>query len=183
MHLIHGHSQLDEDSVMLGTTLTSVRGCWTKPARTTDINLEDIHGHIFKLTSSGNMQAYEYHEGPIMGMNDVDPGFFHELIEYLKVNSLTNILGLQVLGKEVPDMMCEFVLKDNGTVMLDSRDVKSWSPFRVTGFVVKHPGTTALQGGESHAKTKKGTHQVFVGGKIGNEDPLIDVLRAEGIIH
>ncbi|KAI0526428.1 hypothetical protein F5B22DRAFT_585712 [Xylaria bambusicola] len=182
IHLIHGHLQLESDKIMLGTALTSVRGCWTKPTSINHINLAEIHGHIFKLTPKGELQAYEYREGSVMDLSDVDAAFFHELTEYLKTNNLVDLLGVQVLGKEIPEMMCEFVLQDNGTVMLDSRDVKGWSPYRTTGFFYA-PGMTSLSGGEKHAKKTNGNHQVFVDGKIGKEDPLMDVLRAQDIVY
>ncbi|KAF2970068.1 hypothetical protein GQX73_g3520 [Xylaria multiplex] len=182
IHLIHGHLQLEADSIMLGTALTSVRGCWTKPTSIDDIDPAGIHGHIFKLTSKGELQAYEYREGPTMNLAGVDAAFFHELIQYLKTNNLVDLLGLQVLAKEVPEMMCEFVVEENGTVMLDARDVKGWTPFRTTGFFCA-PGMTGLNNSESHAKTTRDTHKVFVGGKIGKEDPLMDALRAEGIVY
>lgn len=184
MHLIHGHFQLDDGNVMLGNALTSVRGCWTKPTNITDINPSDIHGHIFRLTSNGEMQAYEYREGPIANLDGVDPTFFKELVQYLQANDLGNLLGLQVLDQDAPEIMCEFVLKDNGTVMLDARDVKGWTPFRTTGFALNSKlGRTELSNSEQHAKTTKGTHKVFVGGKIGKEDPLMDALRAEDIVY
>ena len=85
------------------------------------------------------MQPYEYREGPITNLDGVDAAFFQELAKYLRANDLVDLLGLEVLAEEVPKMMCEFVLKDNGTVMLDSRDVKCWTPFRTTGFVYE-PG-------------------------------------------
>ncbi|KAI1292464.1 hypothetical protein F5Y03DRAFT_375864 [Xylaria venustula] len=167
---------------MLGTALTSVRGCWTKPTAIDNIKLEEIHGHIFKLTSKGELQAYEYREGPIANLASVDAAFFHELVHYLQTNDLVDLLGLQVLAKEMPEMMCEFVVEHNGTVMLDSRDVRAWIPFLTTGFF-DAPGMTTLQGGEHHTKNVKGNHQVFIGGKIGKEGPLMDALRAEGIVY
>ncbi|KAK1976169.1 hypothetical protein LZ30DRAFT_735293 [Colletotrichum cereale] len=183
MHLIHGHFQLEEGNIMLGTALASVRGCWTKPTRITDLKPAEIHGHIFRLTESGEMQAYEYRDGPTTNLDGVDPAFFQELVEYLCVNNLTKMLGLEVLAKEVPEMMCEFILKDNGTVMLDARDVKKWTSYRFTGFAVNGPGMTELKGNQSHAKTVRNTHQVFTDGKIGKEDFLMDILRAEDIVH
>ena len=36
--------------------------------------------------------------------------------------------------------MCEFVLEDNGNVMLDARDVKNWTSYRFTGFALDRPG-------------------------------------------
>ncbi|KAJ6436396.1 C6 finger domain-containingprotein [Purpureocillium lavendulum] len=184
MHLIHGHSQLDEGNIMLGTALASVRGCWTKPTSITDIDPSNIHGHIFRLTGNGEMQAYEYREGPIVNLDGVNPAFFRELAQYLLANDLESLLGLQVLVQDAPEMMCEFVLQDHGTVMLDERYVKAWVPFRTTGFALNsNLSMTELKGGESHAKTTKGTHQVFIGGKIGKEDPLMDALRAEDIVY
>lgn len=183
IHLIHRHFQVDEGNVMLGTALTSVRGFWTKPTSITHLNPTEIHGHIFRLAGSGEMQAYEYREGPTTNLDSVDPAFFQEFIEYLQANDMTNLLGLEVLGKEVPEMMCEFIMKNDGTVMLDARDVKKWTPYRFTGFALNGPGITELKGNQSHAKTVRQTHQVFTNGKIGKEYSLMGVLRAEDIIH
>ena len=79
---------------MLGTALTSLRGCWTKSTSITDLKPSKIHGHIFRLTESGKMQAYEYREGPAANLEGVDPAFFQKLVEYLQANGLTNLLGL-----------------------------------------------------------------------------------------
>jgi hypothetical protein len=135
------------------------------------------------LIGDGKLQAYEYREGPITNLDGVDPAFFRDFIDYLQVNQLTTLLGLQILAKEVPDMMCEFVIEENGTVMLDAKDVKAWIPYRTTGYTASVPGITELKGQESYAKIVRETHQVFVGGAIGKEDTLMDVLRAEDIIH
>jgi len=42
---------------------------------------------------------------------------------------------------------------------------------------------TELKGNYSHVKTVRETHQIFTDGKIGKEDPLVDILRAKDIIH
>ncbi|KAJ5626392.1 hypothetical protein N7510_002701 [Penicillium lagena] len=183
VHLIHGHFQIEEDKIMLGTSLKSVRGCWTQPTSIADIKPAEIHGHIFKLTASGEMQAYEYRQGPTTSLNDVDPLFFQELVIYLQAHHLVNILGLQVLTNDVPAMMSEFVLADNGTVMLDERDVKNCgTPFRITGFFLEEPGMTEFKDGESHAPTVRGTHQVFTNDKIETENQLMAILRSEDIV-
>lgn len=98
------------------------------------LELEQIHGHIFRLITSGKMQAYEYRDGPVINFSGVDPTFFQKLIKYLQTKDLTNLLALQVLNEGLPDKMCGFVLKDNGTVMIDERDVKDWTPHCITGF-------------------------------------------------
>ncbi|KAJ5091947.1 hypothetical protein NUU61_006817 [Penicillium alfredii] len=121
---------------MLGMTLRSVRGCWTQPTSIADIKPAEIHGHIFKLTANGEMQAYKYRQGPTTSPDNLDPLDTFKPIIWL-------ILGLQVLTDDVPAMMSEFVLADNGTVMLDKRDMKNCgTPFRITGFFLGEPGMT-----------------------------------------
>lgn len=88
LHLIHGHFQIEEGKLMLGTTLKSVRGCWTKPTSITGISPAEIHGHIFKLTARGKIQAYEYREGPTTSLDNVDRAFFQELVGYLQAIGL-----------------------------------------------------------------------------------------------
>ncbi|CAG8904820.1 unnamed protein product [Penicillium nalgiovense] len=166
---------------MLGTALESRGGCWTRPTRIVDVDPAEIHGHIFKFTCNGEMQAYEYREGSVPNLDGVDLSFFKHLADYVRDNDLESLLGLQVLAKDVPKMMCEFVLERNGTVMLDARDVKNWNPYWVTGFIANELGMTELKGAESHTETTTGNHQVFISGKIGKEDSLIDILQAEGI--
>lgn len=129
------------------------------------------------------MQAYEYREGPTANLDSVKPAFFQESIDYLQANGLTNLFGLEVLDKEVPEMMCEFIVKNEGTVMLDAREVKSWTPYSLTGFALIGPGMTEMKGNQSHAMTVRQTHQVFTEGKIGKEDSLMGVLRADDVIY
>ena len=108
--------------------------------------------------------------------------FQTHLVWYLQANELTTLLGLQVLGKQAPDNMCEFIIQNNGTVMLDSKELKNWTPHRVTGFMSNQQGAAQPREGETHAKTVRGTHQVFTNDKIGGEECLMDLLRAEDIL-
>lgn len=183
LHLIHGHFQNEEEKNMLGTSLKSVRGCWNQPTSIADINPAEIHGHIFKLTASGEMQAYEYRQGPTASLDGVDPVFFQELVRYLRAHHLADLLGLQVLTDDVLAMMSEFILADNGAVMVDERDVKNrGTPFRITGFFLEEPGVTEFKDGETHAPTARGTHQVFTNNKIETENQLMAILRREDIV-
>lgn len=166
---------------MYGEDLTSVRGCWTRPTRIEDLNINEIHGHIFRLTPEGKFQAYEYREG-FCAIPDVDFAFFQEFADYLLVNQLTDLLGLQVLSRNVSPLMCEFVMQNDGTVMLDARDVKGWVPYRTTGYMANEAGVTELKGNEQHAATTKGPHKVFYDGKLEDEKHLLDVLKREDII-
>lgn len=181
LHLIHGHGKIAAETVMYGKDLTSIRGCWTKPTNLEDLNLQEIHGHIFCLTPEGKFQAYEYREG-FSAPLDVDPAFFQELAEYLLVNQITSLLGLQVLNKTISPLMCEFVMQNDGTVMLEADDVKRWVPYRTTGYMSDEAGIKELKGNEVHAGTTKDPHKVFYDGKLKDEEHLLKVLKYEEII-
>lgn len=85
--------------------------------------------------------------------------FFQELVRYLQAHHLVDLLGLQVLTDNIPAIISEFILADNGTVILDNRDIKSRrTPFRITRFFLKEPGITKFKDGETHAPTIRGTH-------------------------
>jgi hypothetical protein len=184
LHLIHGHLKIQRDMIMLGTSFKNPSGCWTKPTSIQDINPEDIHGHIFMLSPDNRLVAYEYREGPPNDIAGTDPTFFQELIEYLQKNALASVLGLQVLYEEPPKQMVEIVLKDVGTVMLDASEAKYGDLYRVTGWCVdEKDGLVDFKGGESHAKTTKGTHQVFIDGKaLPDLAALMLLLKGEDII-
>lgn len=57
--------------------------------------------------------------------------------------------------------MIEIVLKDVGTVILDASEANFGDIHRVTGWCVSQKDRIVnYNGGKSHAKTTKGTHQV-----------------------
>ncbi|KAF8863827.1 hypothetical protein BDZ45DRAFT_798052 [Acephala macrosclerotiorum] len=93
-------------------------------------------------------------------------------------------LGLQTLHEGLLKQMVEIVLKDVGTVMLDASEAKYGDIHRVTGWCVgQKDGIVDFNGGESHAKTTKGTHQVFTGGKaLPDLAALKSLLKGEDII-
>ena len=137
------------------------------------------------LSPDNRLAAYEYREGPPNDISSTDPAFFQELVEYLRKNALASVLGLQVLYEGPPKQMVEIVLKDVGTVMLDASEAKHGDLYRVTGWCAdkKDDGLGDFTGGESHAKTTKDTHPVFIDGKaLPDLAALMSLLKDEGII-
>jgi hypothetical protein len=67
---------------------------------------------------------------------------------------------------------------------MDSSEAKYGDIYRVTGWCVdQKEGVVSFSGGKSHAKTTKGTHQVFVGGKALPEIAALKSLsKGEDII-
>ncbi|KAL8898816.1 MAG: hypothetical protein Q9207_006515 [Kuettlingeria erythrocarpa] len=190
VHLVHGHFQIDEDTIMLGVDLgTDSLGYWTQPTKSADIDKDNVHGHIYVLSSKNHFVAYEYRGGPATdSCKHVHPSFFQQLAQYLHSNNLAGVLGLQVLDNQAasPGEMLEFILGEQGTAMLRAQDVNHGGIYRNTGWSFRQDeeGIISVSGGESHALTVKGTHQVFTSGKpLPTIEAVQNVLRKEGIIR
>ncbi|KAJ5111796.1 hypothetical protein NUU61_001426 [Penicillium alfredii] len=137
-------------------------GCWTKPIPVEDVDTANVHGHIFKLSTDGKLEAYEYREGPPINVSEVDPSFFEELFGYLLEHNLTDVFGLQALHGSFSPMI-ELVLGNSGTVMLNEDQAQYGKVYRATGWSIDHDRESeGLTDGEKHAQTTKGTHRVFV---------------------
>lgn len=188
VHLIHGHLQLGKGEVMFGKPLTSrdVRGVWTRP--TTDLDLNNVHGHIFTLNLDGQFTAYEYHEGPLPVMNPNDNIFVSQFGAFLQNHGLADLLGLQVLAGHGVKKMQEFDLSGSsseGVVMLDAEDTKVDEVYRVTGWSVKtdkSTGVTELKGNDVHSAMQNGNHKIFQDSKLTDEKSLLKVLKRENVI-
>lgn len=49
LRLLHRHMTIPEGQILLGTSMTERLGYWTRPTHISDIDLQNIHGHIFLL--------------------------------------------------------------------------------------------------------------------------------------
>ena len=165
VHLIHGHFKIPESAVMLGSNFQSPNGRWVKATEIASIDSAAVHGHIYVLTHDG-FCAYEYQDGPMPDLSIVGKDFLPEFVEYLVINNLTHLLGLQILIDGMDQSMWELVL-DQGTVMLDSAAVRGCSPTRITGwrFEVRHGQPCVCEANETHAEMTSGNHKVFNAGK------------------
>ena len=98
-----------------------------------NVDLTQIHGHIFKYVGAGCFLAYEYEPGSVTDLSSVSENFFKDLIDCLCTLGLQDVLGLQVLG-ESTDTMVEFDLTQLGTVMMREQDAQHGESFRTTGW-------------------------------------------------
>lgn len=183
LHLIHGHG-VQQGKVKVGINFTDPLGYWTVPMEISQIDLNNIHGHIFKLTPRGSLVAYEFREGSLEDVTGIEAAFFQDLIDYLRQHNLASVLGLQALCGESSQEMVEFVLDNGNTVMLDKSIARYGGIYRVTGWYISlEDGIVTCNGGEAHAETTKGTHQVFVGSKpLPDLKAMKALLEVEGII-
>ncbi|KAL2023371.1 hypothetical protein VTK56DRAFT_2728 [Thermocarpiscus australiensis] len=153
---------------MFGKALTdpNVRGIWTRPTNITELDLNNIHGHIFALNADGQFTAYEYREGPPPAMNLNDNIFVAQLGAFLPEHGLTDLLGLQVLAGHGAKTMQEFDLSGSspeGVVMLDAEDTKIDNVYRVTGWSAETDttGVSELKGSDVYSPMQNGNHKIF----------------------
>ncbi|KAL9103232.1 MAG: hypothetical protein Q9163_001719 [Psora crenata] len=182
VHLIHSHhANMSTDFVMLGHNFTDPSGCWIKPTALEEVNLAEVHGHVFMLVEEDRFVAYEYVEGRVNGLSNIKPGFFKDFAAYVRSNNLGDTVGLEILGQTAQDM-AEFDFGDCGTVMLNGQH--HYTPFRTTGWAFScNEGVTSFKGRETHTKTKVTTHKVFLDGKLAPDVPALKaILRNFNVI-
>ena len=111
-------------------------------------------------------------------MSSVGKEFLADFIDYIVINSLTNLVGLQTLVDGVNQTMWELIL-DKGIVMLDAAVVRGCSPTRVTGwrFEAWAGQPRVCQTNETHAEMTSGNHKVFNAGKPQPKLSDIDDLK------
>jgi hypothetical protein len=178
LHLVHRHTELAAGHVMLNHKITSPSGYWSKPTSFQDVNLAEVHGHIFQLIGEDRFVAYEVTEGKLSDFSDISADFFRELALYLRDNALDQSLGLEVLG-DTEDMI-EMDFGDCGTVMLQDEDCHHGKPFRTTGWKFTYDkGIISYKGNTVHAATNIGPHKVFVDGKLCPDLPALKSLLGE----
>jgi hypothetical protein len=176
---------------MFGKTLTNrnVRGIWTRPTNITELDLDNIHGHIFALNCDSQFTAYEYREGTPPVMNPNDNIFVAQFGALLQKHGLADLLGLQVLAGHGAKKMQEFDLSGSGpegVVMLDAEDTKVDEVYRVTGWSVttdQFTGVTELKGKDVHSPMQNGNHKIFQDSKLADEKSLMEVLKRENVIN
>ena len=147
-------------------------------------DLDTLHGHIFILTDHG-FHPYEYQCGPMPDTCDVASNFLTELADYLVVNNLTILVGLQVIDPKARPMF-ELILP-GGTVMVDVSNLNGCIPSRQTGWTFKvnngEPGIRKPY--ETHARHANG-HDVFNAGaphpKLETFQDIKHALKSQNLI-
>lgn len=167
LHLVHGHSQLPEDTALVGNDYDEYECRWAQTTPVQDIDLDNLHGHVFVLTDGG-FHPYEYHTGATPDLTGVDmDAFVQEFAIFLRENNLTACIGLQVIKPGTADMF-EIVIPQ-GTIMIPAAYLVQRMPTRQTGWqFANENGQLRVCGKEYHAPSTKG-HEPFTHGTLGRE--------------
>ena len=125
------------------------------------IDFDGIYGNIFVLRRDGDRRyfhPYEYHTGLVPDVSGVSSKFLSEFADFLDMNGLEDVLGLQILD-DLPEMW-EFVFNE-GSVMLEPARVKGGKPTRQTGWRFKDEGgnpRVCQDGRQFHGTYMDGSH-------------------------
>ncbi|EJT79321.1 hypothetical protein GGTG_04406 [Gaeumannomyces tritici R3-111a-1] len=148
IHLIHGHFQIPEGSVMVGTNFEDPAMRWAKITDIATLDASSLHGHIFVLTESGYRAGVE-HDGAVIE------------------DQLNNLATTALLILDNGTIMLDSIVK-NTTVSC----ITGWT------FQASHKGLRACNGGESHSATVNGNNKVFTGTKPFPKLKNVDDLKA-----
>ncbi len=109
VYLIYGYFKTLENTVILGSNFENPCSRQAKVTEIDVVELSNVRRHIFVLTSNGFI-IYEYQDGPMPDLSSIRKEFFTNLINYLIINGLTNLLDLQVLINSIDKSMQELIL-------------------------------------------------------------------------
>ena len=187
---------ISEGQVLLGNCITEPLGYWTRPTAILDIDLQNIHGHIFSVdatscTSEGEMRnallfPSEFREGPPASVGNIDGNFFTEFVDCLLTKGLENTLGLEVIQAQAGKMI-EFSF-DIGSLLLIQEEVRAevreemrrQAMLRDTGWAVTVHDGAVDQTGETRCVTFKSGHVKITNAK-GVSD-VVKILKDDGML-
>lgn len=136
-----------------------MQGRWTAPAPIASLDLTNLHGHVFVLTADG-FRPYEYQEGCLPDLTNVNTNFFHEIAAFIREYSLHDLVAFEVL--QFPSDMMEVVF-GQGTMMLGASYLRGCVPYRQTGwrFTAGDAQPRVCQEGKIWHATRQGRHLAF----------------------
>ena len=198
LRLLHRHMTLPEGQIMLGTGITEPLGFWTRPTRISDIDLNNIHGHIYSVDTTrhtdegemGNAPLFpsEFREGPPVSVGNISGNFFTEFTDCLRTKGLENVFGLEVVQGQNRKMI-EFSF-DTGSLLLKEELVnaeaqaegKEQFKLQETGWTVVVKDGTVCKTGETRCATFATGHIKVTDSKAKGVSDVVKILRDDGVL-
>ncbi|KAJ3560176.1 hypothetical protein NPX13_g9395 [Xylaria arbuscula] len=180
---------ISEGHILLGNRMVEPLGYWTKPTAIADIDVQNIHGHIFSVdatscTRNPLLFPSEFREGPPASVGNIDSNFFTEFTDCLWRKGLEKSLGLEAIEGQAGKML-EFSF-DTGSLLLKEEEVRAevrgqfesretgWTVIVKDGDVDKDGETRCIVYANGHVKATK----IQVDGVLD----ALKILRDEGIL-
>lgn len=110
-------------------------------------------------------RAYENQGGSLPDLSRVGKDFLPEFVNYLRVNGLSNLLGLQ--GPGYSSTSISELIWESDRVMLDVSAIMGCEQPKTTGwrFEMVDGEPRVCKGQESYSKMTSSNHKVFIDGK------------------
>ncbi|RSL83550.1 hypothetical protein CDV31_016820 [Fusarium ambrosium] len=187
-HLVHRHDHIANDTVRLESDLGVVPGKWNKATSIDSLDLQGIHGVVFKFIPKQNrLVPFEFAEGPSpISASDVNDKFVQEFTGYLIENNLTDTFALEVVHPaevgQPNECTAEVEVDTFGTVVLPKSMVNA-KEFLPTGWPgILQSGESEPPPGQTWAKKVDESHKVFINKPVGAAGELVDELVRQGVI-
>lgn len=194
-HLAHRHDLLDSGTIRFETKIQGTPYTLTKPINTDRVDFSNIHPACFKVIEN-SLVAFEFAEGQVSLDTSKISEFFHEWVNFLNKNELTDLISLDCGSFEPDDEPAtEIELQFGGIAAtmkvpisactrVDSTDVP-------TGWTACNPeagDSTPPAGQHWNEATKPDgtkTHKVHVDGLSSAPSPnaLVDALVRQGVLR
>jgi len=191
LRLLHRHTTISAGQIMLGSKVDELFGFWTRPANIDNLNLEQIHGHIFSVDTTSckrnTLFPSEFREGPTTNTESIDINFFTEFADYLWVKGWENVFGLEMIQGAVGKIEFSFdigslLLMDQVKVEMGPSEGSGQVKFEVTGWTVKVENGMVDTTGETRCVSYRTGHVKFIDSRITNVSEVVRVLREEGTL-
>ncbi|KAH8761533.1 hypothetical protein F5883DRAFT_562100 [Diaporthe sp. PMI_573] len=196
LRLLHRHMTISEGQILLGNSIMEPLGYWTRPTAIIDIDLQNIHGHIFSVDATsctsegemGNLFPSEFREGPPVSARNIDDNFFAEFTDCLMTRGLEKALGLEVIQDQAGKMI-EFSF-DIGSLLLQEEEVKAEvreerrGQFKLqdTGWTITVKDGTVYKTGETRCVTFPTGHIKVTDSKVECVSDAVKILKNEGVL-
>jgi len=184
---------ISEGHILLGNSIAEPLGYWTRPTAILDIDLQDIHGHIFSVdatscTKNTLLFPSEFRDGPPVSVGNIDSNFFTEFTDCLWTKGWENTLGLEIIQGQAGKMI-EFSF-DVGSLLLKEEEVKAevreemrgQSMLRDTGWTVTVKDGVVYKTGETRCVTFATGHIKITDSKAKGASCAVKILRDEGVL-
>ena len=197
LRLLHRHMTISEWHILLGKTTTELLGYWTKPTAIIDIDVQNIHGHVFSVDATSCTSGVrvksdllflsEFREGPPTA-RDIGSNFFAEFTNCLLARGLEKALGLEALQVQAGKMV-EFSF-DIGSLLLKEEEVKAavWEERRgqfnlqETGWAITVKDGNVFKTGETRCFTYTTGHVKVTDSKAKGVSDVVNILRDKGML-
>jgi hypothetical protein len=193
LRLLHRHMTISEGHILLGNIITEPLGYWTRPKAILDIDLQNIHGHIFSVdatscTRNPLLFPSEFREGPPVSVGNIDGNFFTEFTDYLWTKGLENTLGLEAIQGQTGKMI-EFSF-DIGSLLLQEDKVaagvrdgrRGYVTLRETGWSVTVKDELVDKTGETRCVEYSTGHVKATDTRVKSLSDAVKILRDEGVL-